>query len=97
MTHDARSCPYARLQPILKSIDLLVAVRACVRSGVLHDCHDYDLLLALTELDYESRWRAPAGTRSVNCHGQPRPAVKKTGQTGRHPNPGSAWTRASRP
>ena len=42
--------------------DLLIA--ACAHaygSGVLHYDHDYDVLLELTALDYESRWLAPAG------------------------------------
>lgn len=43
--------------------DLLIA--ACAHShgsGVLHYDRDYDVLLEITELDYESRWLAPAGT-----------------------------------
>lgn len=42
--------------------DLLIAACAHVHgSGVLHYDRDYDVLLELTELDYESRWLAPAG------------------------------------
>jgi predicted nucleic acid-binding protein len=42
--------------------DLLIAACAHTHgSGVLHYDHDYDLLLKLTGLDYESHWLAPAG------------------------------------
>jgi predicted nucleic acid-binding protein len=42
--------------------DLLIA--ACAHaygSGVLHYDRDYDVLLEITGLDYESHWLAPAG------------------------------------
>ena len=42
--------------------DLLIA--ACAHThgaGVLHYDHDYDVLLAITGLEYESHWLAPAG------------------------------------
>jgi len=42
--------------------DLLIAACAHTHgSGVLHYDHDYDVLLKLTGLDYESQWLAPAG------------------------------------
>ena len=42
--------------------DLLIAACAHAHgSGVLHYDRDYDVLLKLTELRYESRWLAPAG------------------------------------
>lgn len=42
--------------------DLLIAACAHTRgSGVLHYDHDYDVLLEITGLDYESHWLAPAG------------------------------------
>ena len=42
--------------------DLLIAACAHAHgSGVLHYDHDYDVLLEITELRYESHWLAPAG------------------------------------
>ena len=42
--------------------DLLIAACAHTRgSGVLHYDRDYDVLLEITDLDYESHWLAPAG------------------------------------
>jgi predicted nucleic acid-binding protein len=42
--------------------DLLIAACAHAHgSGVLHYDRDYDVLLELTELDYQSHWLAPAG------------------------------------
>lgn len=42
--------------------DILIAACAHVhRSGVLHYDKDYDVLLELTALDFESQWLAPAG------------------------------------
>jgi len=42
--------------------DLLIAACAHVHgSGVLHYDRDYDILLEITGLDYESHWLAPAG------------------------------------
>lgn len=42
--------------------DLLIAACAHAHgSGVLHYDRDYDVLLEITELDYESHWLAPAG------------------------------------
>ncbi len=42
--------------------DLLIAACAHTQgSGVLHYDHDYDVLLKITGLDYESHWLAPAG------------------------------------
>jgi predicted nucleic acid-binding protein len=42
--------------------DLLIAACAHAHgSGVLHYDHDYDVLLELTELRFESHWLAPAG------------------------------------
>ena len=43
--------------------DLLIAACAHINSaGVLHYDRDYDLLLELTGLSYESQWLAPAGS-----------------------------------
>jgi len=43
--------------------DLLIAACAHVnRAGVLHYDRDYDLLVELTGLSFESHWLAPAGT-----------------------------------
>lgn len=43
--------------------ELLTAACAHLHgSGVLHYDHDYDVLLEITELAYESHWLAPAGT-----------------------------------
>jgi predicted nucleic acid-binding protein len=47
----------------LPPADLIIA--ACAheaRAGVLHYDRDYDLILERTELEFESRWVAPAGT-----------------------------------
>ncbi len=47
----------------LAPTDLIIA--ACAheaRAGVLHYDRDYDLILEHTELEFESRWVAPAGT-----------------------------------
>ncbi len=42
--------------------DLLIAACAHTHgSGVLHYDHDYDVLLEITALHYESQWLAPAG------------------------------------
>jgi predicted nucleic acid-binding protein len=47
----------------LPPADLVIA--ACAHetgAGVLHYDHDYDLILEHTELEFVSRWVAPAGT-----------------------------------